>query len=324
MAEVARPWGVNREYDYARSLCLLHRLVNVRVRSAAGSITIDPIRNHQNLASHRGFWPALDQVSDRKIGTGVHTSKSERQPQTLDRLVVVFSKILHDVDSPIAHVADADSRRGRLGIDESAKILELRTEATAGGIVKQEEETLVFARRLVPRIPFPQFHLLIVDEMGKNISGCGMDTKVIGRGVELEPGEAPKIRLIYVRDLTEESSGNAAGIGLADLMHERLYKKIDLERTYINVLTSLNLPMGRLPIYLPCDRDAVEFALGALGSPEPVEQRVVWIRNTLDLKRIAVSEKLAKEAGELDGWRLVPAPVEPKFDATGNLSPLES
>ncbi len=191
------------------------------------------------------------------------------------------------------------------------------------GVVAQEEESLALARRLVPRIPINEVQLLIVDELGKNISGAGMDTKTIGRGVELQPGEAPEIRLIYVRDLTPESEGNAAGVGFADIIHERLYRKIDFEKTYINARTSLNPPAARLPIPSPSDCEALRLALGHLGSPDPEEQRVVWIRNTLNLNRIAVSRYLAREARALAGWRLDPKPLAPQFDAAGNLtSPL--
>lgn len=187
------------------------------------------------------------------------------------------------------------------------------------GVVAQEEEALALARRLVPRIPIDKLQLLIVDELGKNISGTGMDTKTIGRGVELLPGEAPEIRLIYVRDLTPESEGNAAGIGFADIIHERLYRKIDFEKTYINARISLNPPAVRLPIPSPSDCEALWLALGHLGSPDPEEQRVVWIRNTLNLNRIAVSKSLAREAGSRAGWRLDPKPLAPEFDAAGNL-----
>jgi len=186
-------------------------------------------------------------------------------------------------------------------------------------IVTTEEEALAIARPLVPRIPFYKFQLLIVNEMGKDISGTGMDTKVIGRGVELPPGEAPEIRLIYVRDLTPQSSGNALGIGLADLMHERLYRKIDLQKMYANARTAMNPPMPRIPYYSPSDREALDFALGALGSPEPREQRVVWVQNTLNLNRVAISESLAPEAAGLSGWKFLPGTCAPEFDAAGDL-----
>ncbi len=191
--------------------------------------------------------------------------------------------------------------------------------AAAEGIAGMEETCLESARRWVARIPFPQIDLLIVDELGKNISGTGLDTKIVGRAVELQPGEAPQIRLIYVRDVTAESAGNALGVGLADAIHERLYRKIDLQKMYANARTSMNPPMPRIPIFWPSDHQALLWLLGALGSPEPVEQRVAWIRNTLNLNRIAVSELLARDATALPGWRLGPQPFAPQYNAAGDL-----
>jgi hypothetical protein len=182
----------------------------------------------------------------------------------------------------------------------------------------QEESTLQLARTLLPRIPFPAFHMLVVDEMGKNISGTGMDTKVIGRGVELRPGEAPAISMIYVRDLTSESGGNAVGMGSADVIHDRLYRKIDFEKTYLNARTALNPAGSRLPIHLPSDREAFDLTLGHLGSPQPAEQRIVWIRNTLSLDRIAVSTPLAREATALKHWGLLEGAHSAEFDPAGN------
>jgi hypothetical protein len=190
-------------------------------------------------------------------------------------------------------------------------------------IVRVEEETLTLARPLVPRLPFSKLHLLIVDELGKNISGTGMDTKVIGRGVELQPGEGPEIGMIYVRDLTHESGGNAVGMGLADVIHDRLYQKIDFQKTYLNSRVSLNPVPSKLPMHLPSDREALSLALGHLGRPEAAEQRVVWIRNTLGLNRLAISTALAGEAARLRGWRLALERSVPQFDSKGDLaSPL--
>jgi hypothetical protein len=189
-------------------------------------------------------------------------------------------------------------------------------------IPAQEEEALRVARPLVPRIPFPNFHLLVVDEMGKNISGTGMDTKVIGRGVELQPGEAPEIDLIYVRDLTRESEGNSIGMGFADLIHDRLCQKVDFGKTYLNVRVSLNPVAARLPIHLASDREALDIALGHLGSPEPEEQRIVWIRNTQELNRLAVSAALARETAGLATWRLAPESSTVEFDSAGNSASL--
>lgn len=188
-------------------------------------------------------------------------------------------------------------------------------------LVAQEEETLETARRLVPKLPFASAQLLIVDEMGKNISGTGMDTKVIGRSVKLPPGEGPEIDVIYVRNLTAESGGNAVGMGNADLIHERFFQKVDLRKTYINARTSLKPSSVRMPMHLPTDREAIDVALGSLGAPELPSQRVAWIRNTLDLNCIALSEPLANEATNLSGWRLSSGSFDPRFDPDGNLLP---
>jgi hypothetical protein len=187
-------------------------------------------------------------------------------------------------------------------------------------IVVEEQDLLWLARPLVPRIPFAKFQLLVVDELGKNISGTGMDTKVIGRGVELQPGESPEIGLVYVRDLTAESGGNAVGMGLADVIHERLFRKIDFQKTYLNSRVSLNPVPSKLPMYLASDQDALEVALGHLGRPGPDEQRVVWIRNTLSLNRLFISAALRHDAGKLAGWRLSPQELMPQFDSEGNLA----
>jgi len=208
--------------------------------------------------------------------------------------------------------------------NEVHQIAEVRASLPAG-IIAQEEASLKIARALVPRIPFPKIDLLIVDEIGKNISGAGMDTKVVGRGLDAKqmPPEAPQVRVIYARDITPVSEGNATGVGLADLIHERLYRQIDHKKTTINLRTSLNLPLSRTPIHLTSDRDALDFAFGSLGSPAPEEQRTVWIRNTLNLARIGVSERLAREATSLQGWRLRPEALSVEFDASGNVdSPL--
>lgn len=187
-------------------------------------------------------------------------------------------------------------------------------------IVSMEESVFPVAKSLVPRLPFSQCHLLVVDEMGKNISGTGMDTKVIGRGVRPQPVDAPQYGLIYVRDLTEESDGNALGVGLADAIHERLYSKIDLNKVYTNARTSLNPAMARVPMYLSSDQEALDYVLATLGSPGPDEQHIIWIRNTLGLNRVAISESFAREVEVPSGWRLLPDECRAKFDDSGNLA----
>jgi Domain of unknown function (DUF362) len=205
--------------------------------------------------------------------------------------------------------------------NESHELCAIRA-ARGENIVAVEEAALELARSLVPRIPFAEFQLLIVDQIGKNISGTGMDTKVVGRGVKVPPGHAPKIGLIYVRDLTTQSNGNATGVGLADFVHEQVHRKVDWENTCLNVRTALNPVLARLPMYLPSDRDAIDFALHVVGSPEPAMQRIVWIHDTLSLDRIVVSQAVAHDAGGLKGWQLLPQDISFQFDREDNLCPI--
>lgn len=191
--------------------------------------------------------------------------------------------------------------------------------ALPANIVAVEESAIALARELMPRLPFSEFDLLIVDEMGKNISGAGMDSKVIGRARGMAPGTGPKISIVYVRDLTDVSGGNATGMGHADIMHERMYRKIDLSKTYANIRSSLNPAGGMMPMHMTSDRVALDFALGHVGSPEPGDQRCVWIRNTLGLDRIAISPALRNVIDSPQNWRLSDTPFTAEFDAAGDL-----
>jgi hypothetical protein len=266
---------------------------------------------------HTGFSGKIESGLLKMIAVGMGKVEGAREVQRWGRR--------YGNEKVIRSVADRVLASGKIlaGLavieNELQEICAVRA-ARPEGLVTQEEAALEFARPLVPRIPFPEFQLLIVDQMGKNIAGTGMDTKTIGRGVELPPGEAPKIRLIYVRDLTPESAGNATGIGMADLIHERLYRKVDWERTRLNARTALNPIMARLPMHVSSDREALDLALGVVGSPEPDNQQIVWIRDTLRLNRIAISEALVSDTAGLKGWQLLPQASLPQFDRDANLA----
>jgi hypothetical protein len=150
-------------------------------------------------------------------------------------------------------------------------------------------EFLERCRALIPRIPLSAFDILIVDEMGKNISGTGMDTNIIGFWRRFGGTKDPDYHTLIVRDLTPESHGNAMGIGFADLIPKRLFDKIDLQSTYTNGIASNTWSIVRIPITLEHDRACIETALGKHPAGTA---RVVRIRNTLDLESLEVSENL--------------------------------
>lgn len=195
-----------------------------------------------------------------------------------------------------------------------------------GEFVAGEMMLLETAKGLLPRIPFKEVDVLIVEEIGKNISGVGMDTNVTGRF--WMPGESdPKattVGKIVVLDLSEETHGNAIGIGLADLTTARAASKIDHQQTYVNCLTQGSGETGKIPPFLPSDRDAITTAVRICGPVDPAKARVVRIKNTQELERIWVSESLAKEikgSPELSGRvKLLGEPREMQFDVLGTLA----
>jgi hypothetical protein len=187
--------------------------------------------------------------------------------------------------------------------------------------LSEEKRLLAEAKRLMARLPFEKIDVLIIDEMGKNISGTGMDTNVIGRIMfigEREP-ETPKITRIAVLDLTEESHGNAIGIGLADYTTKRLIKKVDHEAMAINAIAAMTPEKGRIPIALPTDKDAVEAALGTVGAVEPEKARLIHIKNTLEMGKLDISEALLEELKGRTDLTLIKGLGPISFDKTGNL-----
>lgn len=201
--------------------------------------------------------------------------------------------------------------------DETTRII-----AVEPGLFEEtERELLKEAKGFLPRLPFDKLDILIVDEMGKEISGVGMDTNVIGRVMvfgEPEP-ESPRITRIVVLDLTEATHGNAIGVGLADFVTRRLADKIDQRVTYINCFTAMTPEKARLPAVGETDREAIEWAFLTAGIVEPQQARVVKIKNTLHLDEIYVSESLAPELQDKPGWQVVKEPLEMQFDPSGRL-----
>jgi len=190
-------------------------------------------------------------------------------------------------------------------------------------IENSERRLLAIAKSNLARIPFDQGDVLVVDEMGKNISGAGMDTNVIGRNVSQRERAAvkPWFTRIFVRDLTEESYGNAVGIGLADLVSRRLVNKIDYSPTYINAITSTNVEAARVPVTFDTDREAMETAFSTCGNS--VEAcRMIWIKNTLKLDQFIATEALLDEIGSKPHLKVLERLGELSFDGKGNLPEL--
>jgi hypothetical protein len=205
------------------------------------------------------------------------------------------------------------------GYDETAKVQAfLAAELEAG-----ERALLRDAKAWLAKLPFDAIDLLVVDEMGKDISGTGMDSNIIGRhGIFFEPPfTSPRVTFIVVCDLTAHSYGNAIGIGSADFTTRRLADKIDWEATYINGLTAVSPAGGKLPVVLDSAQEAIAVALSCLGLDRVEEARVVRVKNTLKIAEVDVSESLLPEVAKRDDLSQVSEPTPLSFDATGHLPP---
>ncbi len=189
-------------------------------------------------------------------------------------------------------------------------------------LFEENEKTLLKkAKTFLATLPFKKLDILIVDEMGKEISGTGIDTNVIGRIMFTGSPEPkhPRITRIVVLDLTEESHGNALGVGLADFVTRRLVNKIDHRTTYINCFTAMTPEKARIPAMAETDQEAIDWAFQTIGAIEPQQARVVKIRNTLHLNEIFISQSLVSEIKAETGWEIEKKGHEMRFDSKGNL-----
>jgi len=160
-----------------------------------------------------------------------------------------------------------------------------------------DRSLLTLANVLLPRVPFDQLDLLIVDQLGKNVSGSGMDYNVVGMWRRIGGEKRPLFKRIAVLGITPESEGNGFGMGIADFTTRRLFDQLDLQKTYMNGLTATAYDAIKMPVVMASDLEACEAALKAANTTAPA--RVAWIRNTLELQEMLVSEALLPEVGSI-------------------------
>jgi hypothetical protein len=236
------------------------------------------------------------------------------EPHLLSRAVAEGGKKVLDVCPVVLGIAIMED-----SYDQTRKIVAVQPE----DFFETEKNLLYEAREFLPGLPAGELDILIVDQIGKNFSGTGMDTNVIGRlriqGVP-EP-DSPRIKRIVVLDAAPEAHGNAYGIGLADFTTERLIGKLNRDSIYLNALTSTFVQRAMVPMTLPCDRDAVAAALKSLGAVKPAETRIIRIYNTLHLSEMLVSEKLYGEIAKSPSIDSIGSPERMVFTPEGDLLP---
>jgi len=190
-----------------------------------------------------------------------------------------------------------------------------------------EEDLLLRAKRWLAKLPLRKAELLIVDEIGKNISGSGMDTNVVGRKRAFREDRSvtnqPEMMRIFVRGLTDKTHGNAAGIGLADFTTTRLVKRMNYKATIINCLTAGYPEGANLPVHLDTDREVIDAALAIIGSRQPEDARILRIPNTLCLEEVEISEPCLDDASRVTEFEPMGPAQALTFDAEGNLPPFD-
>jgi len=195
-------------------------------------------------------------------------------------------------------------------------------EAISGSeIPDREKQLLVKAKQLMPSIPFDGLDVLIIDEIGKNISGIGMDSNITGRHRDIigDFFDWPHVKRIFVRGLSSHTNGNANGIGLADVVTSQCVESIDFEKTYMNALTALSPEKATIPLFFDTDKDCLAVCLHTIGLKQATSIRMVWIQNTAQLNQFMISEGLKNELydkkflSRTSDWETI------KFDETNKL-----
>lgn len=199
--------------------------------------------------------------------------------------------------------------------DETSKIVAIPAER----ILQEEPALLEEAKGNMPRIMFDKCDVLIVDEMGKNIAGTGIDPGIVRRHYDDAISYDPLLQRLVVLDLTRETHGNANGMGIADICTKRFFEKIDFNMTYPNPLTSRVVPAARMPMVMESDSQAIRAAIKTCFNIDYEKVRIIRIKNTLKLEEIWVSENMLDEAKSTPGLKVVGEPECIKFDAQGNM-----
>jgi len=245
------------------------------------------------------------------VGLGKHRGAQQIHRIGTQPFMVETARVILDKAPILAGVAVLEN-----SLDETMEVHVVpreRFESTDVALLKR-------CWQVLPRVPFDPLDVLIVDEMGKNLSGTGMDTNIIGIGGRVGGKMTmgtPVVSTIVVLGLTTETHGNANGIGLADLTTRRLVDSIDYKSTYTNVLTTRLWSAGRLPVTMETDREAIEVAVG----DTPLDQlRLVRIKDTLHLEELEISEALLPEARKL-GLAMTGDVRSLGFDGTGRIHP---
>ena len=276
------------------------------------------------IKPHTGFSGEIESglMKMMLIGLGKHKGASVYHRaiihHSFDKIVRIVGRLVRK-KMPIAFgVAILEN-----GYEETAQI----TAMHADDFEITETELQKKAKVWCPRLPFEDIDLLIVDKMGKDMSGAGMYTNVIGRkrnDRRAMGDETPRVLRIFVRDLTEATHGNAVGIGFAEFTTKRLVEKIDYHATNLNAITGQHVSAASVPMSFSTDREALNIAMESIGLIEPENARILWIPNTLDLSEVEASEAYLETVCYEDNLEILSEPRPLEVGTNNNLPPFEA
>ena len=326
--EILEGYGITQEYTGAEIRASMETVVvaktphGVPVHFDKHAWSADHVFVANRIKPHTGFVGEIESGLHKMmlIGLGKHEGAKIYHRAILDYSFLEIIRAVADV------VLEKCKVVGGLGIVENAYDETALIEAVAPAeFFKRESELLVLAKQWMPRLPFDRVELLIVDEIGKNISGTGMDTNVVGRKYNDHAAtdrDDVCCKRIFVRSLTHETHGNATGIGMAEFTNTRTVAQVDMHKTRINSLTGGHPTAAMIPIAYDTDREVIENALPTVGYVDPENARVVQIANTLHLREVLVSEAYVPDLeGRID-LDIIEGPRDMEFDDVGNLIPV--
>ncbi len=282
------------------------------------AFAVDAILPVNRVKTHTSFKGCVESGLAKKLVVGLGGPPGAQQfhsigdSSALAPLLVDVTEVILEKMPVIGGLAIVEN-----AYEETAKIEAVLSE----NLLKREEELLSWSKTLMPSLPSERLDALVVEEMGKNFSGTGVDTNITGRlRIPRQPDmDSPVIRYISVLDLSEESHGNATGVGLVDFVTKKLVDKIDRKATYLNNLTTTFVTRAFIPMYFDTEKETLDAMLHCVRNT-PLEQlRVVFVPNTLFLTDCYVSEALLPELEKSGRCTIVSGPEEVKFDDKGNL-----
>ena len=282
------------------------------------ALKMDGIIIINRVKTHTSFKGKVESGLIKKLVVGLGGPKGAQQfhgfgPSELPRLLTEIGAVLLEKLPILGGVAIIEN-----AYEETAVLQGI----TGADMIEEEGTALEYSKTLMPALPVEEMDLLVIEEMGKNFSGTGIDTNIIGRarihGV-LEP-DKPRIKRIAVLDLSEESHGNATGIGMADFVTQKMVDKMDRKATYLNCLTSTFVVRAAIPMYFETAEKLMEAALYSLSGVPAQELRIILIPNTLFLTDCIVSESIAAELRDKSGITVSDVAEEWGFDEAGNLT----